>query len=256
MIVGLLGPFSFFVALFLIIQIIALKEFFNIATKISTSIIINKSQQIIVICLVSTLFILFSYEVLAKEKLVLLVAIPALIIAFTAYSTKIHVLNIQWILSALLYVSLPIFLFLQMRQQSIILPIGLISFIWINDTMAYLVGSIIGKTPFSKISPKKTWEGTIGGAILCVLVAILWGYYSPYYHLTDWVILSLCAATGGTLGDLYESKLKRTAIIKDSGTLMPGHGGVLDRFDSLLVAVPFAFCYCYLFMPTLNISIF
>jgi phosphatidate cytidylyltransferase len=80
--------------------------------------------------------------------------------------------------------------------------------------------------------------------------------YTPYYHVQDWVVLALCAAIAGTLGDLFESKLKRIAGVKDSGNFMPGHGGALDRFDSLLFAVPFAFVYVYLFMEPLAIHIF
>ena len=142
------------------------------------------------------------------------------------------------------------------RDISIAIPIALILMIWMNDTMAYLVGSFIGKTPFSKISPKKTWEGTAGGAILTVAGAAIWGYYSPHYTIADWIVLALCAAIAGTAGDLLESKLKRMADVKDSGTMMPGHGGALDRFDSLLVATPFAFVYAYVVMKPVELVIF
>jgi phosphatidate cytidylyltransferase len=114
--------------------------------------------------------------------------------------------------------------------------------------MAYIVGSFIGKNPLSKISPKKTWEGTIGGIILCVVVITLIGHFAGYYSLQDWIAISSCCAIFGTLGDLLESKLKRMAAVKDSGGLMPGHGGFLDRFDSLLIAIPFVFAYYFLFM--------
>lgn len=124
----------------------------------------------------------------------------------------------------------------------------LISAIWINDTMAYIVGSFIGKTPFSKISPKKTWEGTAGGAILCVAIISLAGYY--LFRFTDVVslmVISIIAAVIGTAGDLFESKIKRMAGVKDSGQIMPGHGGFLDRFDSLILAAPFVWLYVFLF---------
>jgi len=129
-----------------------------------------------------------------------------------------------------------------------VIPIILVASIWINDTMAYIVGSFIGKTPFSTISPKKTWEGTAGGAILCVAVVSLGGYY--LFHLQDIVsliVISTIAAIIGTCGDLLESKLKRMAGIKDSGSIMPGHGGFLDRFDSLILATPFVWLYIFLF---------
>ncbi len=122
------------------------------------------------------------------------------------------------------------------KGEDWLLPVILIASIWINDTMAYLVGSFIGKTPLSPISPKKTWEGTIGGAILAVLVVCTAGYYWGHFPLSTLLIVSITASITGTLGDLFESKLKRMANVKDSGSFMPGHGGFLDRFDSLLFA--------------------
>ena len=132
-------------------------------------------------------------------------------------------------------------------------PVVIIACMWINDTMAYIVGSFIGKTPLSKISPKKTWEGTIGGIILSASIV---GYVSYMFDewfvfgesLLFWIALAAVAAIAGTFGDLLESKLKRMAGVKDSGSLMPGHGGFLDRFDSLLLATPFVWLYIQLFM--------
>ncbi|HEX7691942.1 MAG TPA: phosphatidate cytidylyltransferase [Sediminibacterium sp.] len=120
--------------------------------------------------------------------------------------------------------------------QPWLLPVVLIASIWINDTMAYIVGSFIGKTPFSSISPKKTWEGTIGGALLAVALVTLAGHYIWAFPLKTLLLVSSIAAVFGTAGDLFESKLKRLAGVKDSGNIMPGHGGFLDRFDSLLFA--------------------
>ena len=127
-----------------------------------------------------------------------------------------------------------------------IIPCGIIFSIWINDTMAYIVGSLIGKTPFSKISPKKTWEGTAGGALLCVISIGLLGYFIPVAKqiaVQHWFAIAAICAIFGTAGDLLESKIKRMADVKDSGSFMPGHGGFLDRFDSLLVATPFVWLY-------------
>lgn len=119
------------------------------------------------------------------------------------------------------------------------IPLIIIGSIWINDTMAYIVGSLIGKTPLSPISPKKTWEGTVGGIILAVAVMWLLGYFSQSTSVWLWAVIAAVAAIAGTFGDLLESKLKRLANVKDSGSIMPGHGGFLDRFDSLLLATPF-----------------
>jgi phosphatidate cytidylyltransferase len=160
-------------------------------------------------------------------------------------------------LLGLLYITLPIVLLIIIRTENVrglsdnllkVIPCGIVFSIWINDTMAYIVGSFIGKTPLSKVSPKKTREGTFGGIILCVIVITLIGYFTRYYSVIDWIVISLFCAVFGTLGDLLESKLKRMANVKDSGSLMPGHGGFLDRFDSLLVAIPFVFVYYFLFI--------
>ncbi len=137
------------------------------------------------------------------------------------------------------------------KKYSSLIPCAIIFSIWINDTMQYIVGSLIGKTPFSKISPKKTWEGTIGGAVLCVVVMGLLGYFLPVAQslaVKHWVAIAAICAVFGTLGDLLESKIKRLAGIKDSGSFMPGHGGFLDRFDSLLVATPFVWLYVQVFV--------
>ena len=160
-------------------------------------------------------------------------------------------------LLGLLYITLPIVLMIWMRVNNFdfksdnflkVIPCGIVFSIWINDTMAYIVGSFIGKTPLSSISPKKTREGTFGGIILCVFVITLTGYFTSFYSVADWIVISLFCGAFGTLGDLLESKLKRMAGVKDSGSLMPGHGGFLDRFDSLLVAIPFVFVYYSLFI--------
>jgi phosphatidate cytidylyltransferase len=124
------------------------------------------------------------------------------------------------------------------------IPLVLVAAMWINDTMAYLVGSWIGKTPFSTISPKKTWEGTAGGAFLSIaVVSVTMILIMPYSNIWNWIWLSAIASIVGVMGDLLESKLKRLANMKDSGQLFPGHGGFLDRFDSLLLATPFVWLY-------------
>lgn len=145
----------------------------------------------------------------------------------------------------------PHFLLPAAVNYSPLLPIAVILSIWVNDTMAYIVGSMIGKTPFSKISPKKTWEGTAGGVILCIIVMGLIGYFVPIAKtipLIHWFAIAAIAGITGTMGDLFESKLKRMAGLKDSGNFMPGHGGFLDRFDSLLIATPLVWLYVKLFL--------
>ena len=163
---------------------------------------------------------------------------------------------IYYLPTGLVYITLPVLIMIYIRTAGflvwnsnyfmfLLLPCFIVFSIWINDTMAYIVGSFIGKTPFSKISPKKTWEGTIGGIILCVGIIALAGWYTHFYKLNTWIVIGAICAIFGTIGDLLESKLKRMAQVKDSGSIMPGHGGFLDRFDSLLIATPFVWLYLY-----------
>lgn len=155
----------------------------------------------------------------------------------------------------LLYISLSCGLMIDIRSSGMlfdtidlgwITPLIIVSSIWINDTMAYIVGSLIGKTQLSSISPKKTWEGTIGGALLAVVTVAL---LTHFIFEADWLpsfIIPMIATVAGTFGDLLESKLKRLAGVKDSGSFLPGHGGFLDRFDSLLLATVFVWFYILL----------
>jgi len=124
---------------------------------------------------------------------------------------------------------------------------GLLLLTWANDTGAYLVGSQIGKTPLlPRISPKKTWEGSLGGALVTLLVAYLISIWFTEHSTIAWLILGGIVAVFGGIGDLVESMLKRSENIKDSGTLLPGHGGFLDRFDAFVFLLPFATAYLLL----------
>ena len=119
--------------------------------------------------------------------------------------------------------------------------LGLLLLNWANDTFAYLIGSVIGKRPFfARISPKKTWEGTLGGIVCTMAGAYLLFRLMPVFTLPEWMALAACVSVFGTLGDLVESMLKRSVQVKDSGTILPGHGGFLDRFDSFIFMLPFA----------------
>lgn len=117
--------------------------------------------------------------------------------------------------------------------------------LWGNDTGAYFTGSIIGKHKlFERISPNKTWEGSFGGAFFAIIVAILGGYFfAPEIPIWQWAAIGLIISIFGSMGDLVESLFKRSMNVKDSGKILPGHGGILDRFDGLLIASPFVFCF-------------
>ncbi len=122
--------------------------------------------------------------------------------------------------------------------------LGIMFLIWGSDTFAYLVGSLIGKNKlYEKISPGKTWEGSIGGGLLTLASTFLISKWFPELQMHQWLIVASIIVVFGTCGDLVESMLKRQANIKDSGKIMPGHGGILDRFDSLLFVSPFLYAY-------------
>lgn len=179
--------------------------------------------------------------------------------------------NVGYSLLGLLYISLNLGLMFSLKgnhfgiqfqaepyRLSLIIPIILIFSLWINDTMAYIVGSLIGKTPLSKISPRKTWEGTILGIILSTAIIgfVIGPLLAKGFNLNfiipimkfHWFFIAAITSIAGTFGDLLESKLKRMAAVKDSGHIMPGHGGFLDRFDSMLLAIPAVWLYVYFFI--------
>ena len=183
--------------------------------------------------------------------LMILVPLAALI-----QSPKTFLITLGYSLAGLVYISVPLALFIELRNHwegvdmdlNLTIPLLVIFSLWVNDTMAYIVGSFIGKTPLSPISPKKTWEGTVGGVILAIGVMSLIAYFTQKFSVTHAAIIAALASISGTYGDLFESKLKRMAGVKDSGQLMPGHGGFLDRFDSLLFAATVVWFYVAVFM--------
>jgi len=129
-------------------------------------------------------------------------------------------------------------------EQSVILT--LIILIWVNDSFAFFVGKNLGKRKlFESVSPKKTIEGFFGGVLFSLIAAFILSFFCDFLSLTNLIVISLIAAILGTAGDLVESKFKRQANTKDSGNIMPGHGGILDRLDSLLFVAPFVYLYIH-----------
>lgn len=131
-------------------------------------------------------------------------------------------------------------------QYLFIFPLSIFIFNWMNDTGAYCTGVLFGKHPlFKRISPKKSWEGSIGGAVFCMAAAFALAHFFPIYSTGEWIGLSLTVVVFGTWGDLTESLMKRQLGIKDSGNILPGHGGILDRFDSAMLAIPATVVYLF-----------
>lgn len=190
-----------------------------------------------------------------------LVSIIYLMVAELYLKAKDPINNWAYTMLSQLYIALPLSLLnvLAFRsngydiQYTYLMPLSVFVFLWINDAGAYCVGSLLGRHKlFPRISPGKSWEGSIGGAVLVVAAAVLIWYYTDLYHVNDlgltayeWAGLGLIVVIFGTWGDLIESLFKRTLGIKDSGNVLPGHGGMLDRFDSTLMAVPASVVYLY-----------
>ena len=154
-------------------------------------------------------------------------------------------------LLALVYISIPFTLLVQIPfinnnyHPNVI--IGFFILIWINDSFAYLVGSTLGKTKlYEKISPNKTVEGAFGGLLAAIIAAYFISAYVTSLSYLNWTIIALITVIFGVLGDLMESKFKREAGVKDSGNLIPGHGGFLDRLDSVIFAAPFVYVYLHI----------
>ena len=263
MLAGLLfNNWSYF-ALFLVIQIGCLYEYQKLMRIVFPSYNqITKMHQwgvlvvgtLMMTSLAPTDIVLPNFQGIGLRWIGLKAMPVALVLMMVAdvFARKAEVKNIAISFFGFIYISISLSLFYAMRGMflnsamsmffpniELMVPILVIVTVWVNDTMAYIVGSFIGRTPISPISPKKTWEGTIAGIILSVVIlSTVAGQYIPiatkYLYMITFV-----ASVMGNLGDLFESKLKRLAGVKDSGSMMPGHGGFLDRFDSILFAGPF-----------------
>lgn len=163
----------------------------------------------------------------------------------------IHCLGIQAL--AFFYAAFPLLAIWALTQSPLplngtafwVLPLTMYVLLWVNDTFAYLTGSLLGRHKLIPlVSPGKTWEGCIGGAIFAMGVGVLaWHFFPDAMNLPQWIGLALVVVVFGTLGDLVESMFKRSLGVKDSGHLIPGHGGILDRIDSMLFAAPAVWAY-------------
>ena len=187
----------------------------------------------------------------------LLLELPLLMVPFlyALFSVKHDAkLIFTYLFASLTFLSLPSSLMLFMYREDLFnglagpgLIVLVFCLLWINDIFAYLTGSLLGKHKlFSRISPGKTIEGSIGGLVFTIIAMVIFIHYADWLPLADGIGMAIIAVVFGTLGDLCESMLKRQAGVKDSGKLIPGHGGILDRFDSVMFSVPFIFVYLLL----------
>lgn len=164
------------------------------------------------------------------------------------------ILNSAILVFGLIYVLVPFLLLISLHFRigqhsdgSIPLVLGMFLLIWTNDTFAYLFGRLFGKTKLiERISPNKTWEGTIGGILMTITVGAALGYFND--DLIFWIPAAIIIAPCAIIGDLFESTIKRNLGLKDSGMILPGHGGILDRFDATLLSVPFFFLWNLIYM--------
>lgn len=235
------------VGLFLFISFLGLWEFYSLLEKASFH-----PQKYFGI-MSGMLF--FLSPLVANNILFMIISIFVCFVLFfiELFRNKAHPFsNIGFTLLGIIYIVVPFLLLsvasLDSASSDISYsPENLIGFfllIWANDTFAYLVGRAMGKTKlFERISPKKTWEGTIGGIICAQGIAYIISIFSSELTLIQWMILSLIVSVFGTLGDLVESMFKRSLGVKDSGNILPGHGGILDRFDAVFLSAPFVVAY-------------
>lgn len=255
MLAGLfLGEYTYGI-LFLAILLGTLYEFFNITSSLGF-----KPHRFIASVTGALTFVL-SF-LIASERInpIWFFSIfPFILITFVneLFANKKHPLqNIAISLSALIYAALPVSLsnYLVFSKfhghYSAKLFLALLIIIWVYDSGAYLFGVSFGKHRlYERISPKKSWEGAIGGMLAAAGASVLIArYYIPEISLAHWLILGFLIVVAATLGDLTESMIKRQFGVKDSGTIFPGHGGILDRFDSLLFAIPVFVCYLEVFV--------
>jgi len=246
----IIHPFVF-APVFGVIMFFTQSEFYKISEQAKFS--PQKKFGLILGILLFILFFLTAKNIIPQSFILL--SIPFLFFVFIAelFREKSNALKNEAItLLGLIYVALPFSLlnfivFRQTSESSNYYPwilVGIFFIIWIYDSMAYVSGSLLGKHKIAaKISPAKSWEGLIGGTIFAVIMGIINAVLFQEISMFNWIVIAIITVIFGTIGDFFESKIKREIGIKDSGDILPGHGGLLDRFDSLLFAIPVIFVW-------------
>ncbi len=240
---------------FSIILVLSLLEFYSICQSENTQ--PQKITGAILGFLIFLLFFAYGNGFIRAHTILFSFPMLALVFIIELYRNKNNPLaNIALTILGILYVAIPIGLlnfvvFPGQAQNKMYYPwilMGIFLIIWVYDSFAYLFGIWLGKHRlFERISPKKSWEGVIGGGIFAIIMGILNSVFFQTLELLSWIVIAIIIIVFGTLGDLAESMIKRSLNRKDSGTLLPGHGGMLDRFDSLLLAIPFIVAWLMIF---------
>ncbi len=238
--------------LFLVFSILGLIEFYDLIANENT-----KPQKHLGTAIGIIVYLLiFSCTVNIKSVFNIYIIIPILFTIFIAElfrKKEQPFVNIAYTITGIIYIAVPLGLLNLFYSQTINssrypeILLMLFSIIWIYDTFAYFTGSLIGKHKMcERLSPKKSWEGLGGGFVFALIFTLLMTRYFNYYSTIQWLFFGIIVIVAATTGDLTESMLKRSINVKDSGKIFPGHGGILDRFDSVLIAVPIVFIYIFL----------
>lgn len=247
---------------FLSVILLMIREFFMMAQKSKDSINPNNGWGLLTGLFFFVGFALAVQKIIPYKVLYLAPAFIFFTFVIELYRNKTNPFtNIAFTLLANFYITLPFCLLYHLGfysnytfqdEFSYQLILGIFILLWANDTGAYLAGSylagkLLGQHKlFERISPNKTWVGSIGGGLLSVISAYILSLYFTNLNVVDWIIISLIIVVFGGIGDLIESMLKRSFKVKNSGNLLPGHGGFLDRFDGILIAAPFVYVYLQL----------
>jgi phosphatidate cytidylyltransferase len=255
MIVSILFVPAAFSVLFLLIGIIGLHEFYALSKR--TGLEPQVYPGIITGTLVYAVFWMALHNFIAYSWMLTIVPMVIFMLIRELYKVSENPFqNIGATLTGIVYVFVPLILSCWIAfgftptdevEYHGRVVMGVMFLVWASDTGAYFVGSKFGKNRlFERISPKKSWEGFFGGVVVALLTALIMASYYTELNTAQWLITAILVTITGTLGDLVESMLKRSAGVKDSGTLLPGHGGILDRFDAFFVALPCVFYYLYI----------
>ena len=236
--------------LFLLVAILATLELKKIFEKQNLDF---HTWPIIIIGLTSYLTIVFS-----EIKFILFLEIIIYFISLLFQNRKNTLVLAGGTLFSIIYIFIPLSLVIPIgcfenKIYNYKILFGLLILIWSSDSWAFVCGKLFGRHKlFEKISPNKTWEGFIGSIILTTITGYVISNNGFGLSQTEWMILGTITAISATLGDLFQSMLKRESNIKDSGNILPGHGGILDRFDSILICFPVFYLYLYYINPILN----